>query len=738
MHVLDIFIGLVLIYFLYSLFVSIIAEMISTWMGMRARLLRQGIQNLIDDRKKSTNWGDFTSWIKDIFLVEPQNFRFTMAGKFYNQPEITTLAKRGDWVFYSLRNTKPSYISSSTYTKTIISMLTYKSQGVSLWDQVIFSIENNTLNLDKNTLEKFRNQLKKSDGQYTLFIEYLEEEYDEMMNRINGWYKRKIGLMIFWLGLLVCLAFRVDSIRIAKILSQNEGIRAEMVNYAEKVANKGYTAPDNASEEGIQTREKTYAEVKNMLDSTQLILGLGWKFENEISNYSIKCLKDSATRKNFKALIKNTLLLQKKTTLGQIELNNTAMPNVREQIKDTLDMNLQNLQKNYQLIAIHTLKLPVSLKSYQNEKLIYETLPGGWAKFIQIIKQAFETPLKLLGIIITALALSLGAQFWFDLLKKLVAIRGAGLKPGENKEEENPSAKRKSVDGTYIFSGDSLEIVISKNRHLWESFPGFLGYNKELKDQGQFIEVLIQNGFPLPENYLIDKVDVMFRHSSKGVLGCYFNGEDHVEKTIRQDISGIVGTVTGVVYNPRTQKNALLTCGHVARTSNNSFFERNQTPVSLCTGNQWKKIGNVTNVVMSCYADGGVIDLDDDATSTLFEQIKSYRTVTNNDKYNTTFKIWKRNQKPVPVKIISINRYFTFSDILKNDVKYFDLLMLHNVENPEQKLSDPGDSGSLITDDKDTPVGILVGGHEDGKKHYSFAIKLSDIFEILQIKTCTS
>ncbi len=37
--------------------------------------------------------------------------------------------------------------------------------------------------------------------------------------------------------------------------------------------------------------------------------------------------------------------------------------------------------------------------------------------------------LKVLGWIVTALAVSLGAPFWFDLLKKLVNIRGSGKKP---------------------------------------------------------------------------------------------------------------------------------------------------------------------------------------------------------------------------------------------------------------------------------------------------------------------
>lgn len=39
---------------------------------------------------------------------------------------------------------------------------------------------------------------------------------------------------------------------------------------------------------------------------------------------------------------------------------------------------------------------------------------------------------KWLGWMLTALAVSLGANFWFDLLRKFMQVRNAGVKPGEN------------------------------------------------------------------------------------------------------------------------------------------------------------------------------------------------------------------------------------------------------------------------------------------------------------------
>ncbi len=46
--------------------------------------------------------------------------------------------------------------------------------------------------------------------------------------------------------------------------------------------------------------------------------------------------------------------------------------------------------------------------------------------------------IKIAGWIVTALAISLGAPFWFDLLKKLISIRSAGNRPQTATEKEEP------------------------------------------------------------------------------------------------------------------------------------------------------------------------------------------------------------------------------------------------------------------------------------------------------------
>jgi hypothetical protein len=49
---------------------------------------------------------------------------------------------------------------------------------------------------------------------------------------------------------------------------------------------------------------------------------------------------------------------------------------------------------------------------------------------------------KILGLLLTAFAVSLGAPFWFDMLKKIINIRSAGKSPREIKEKEAKEAKK--------------------------------------------------------------------------------------------------------------------------------------------------------------------------------------------------------------------------------------------------------------------------------------------------------
>lgn len=89
-------------------------------------------------------------------------------------------------------------------------------------------------------------------------------------------------------------------------------------------------------------------------------------------------------------------------------------------------------------------------KAVQDTEKTLGSLPIGWECVENRPPQAPVTlgywdcakkklrPIPILGWIVTAIALTLGAPFWFDLLQKFVNIRGAGAKP--KREEEKATA----------------------------------------------------------------------------------------------------------------------------------------------------------------------------------------------------------------------------------------------------------------------------------------------------------
>lgn len=70
------------------------------------------------------------------------------------------------------------------------------------------------------------------------------------------------------------------------------------------------------------------------------------------------------------------------------------------------------------------------LKGYKDQvDEMASPLGMGWKNADLMNASAYDWLTKVLGWIITALAISLGAPFWFDILKKIVSIRTSGSKP---------------------------------------------------------------------------------------------------------------------------------------------------------------------------------------------------------------------------------------------------------------------------------------------------------------------
>lgn len=87
-----------------------------------------------------------------------------------------------------------------------------------------------------------------------------------------------------------------------------------------------------------------------------------------------------------------------------------------------------------QLVAGGAPATPVTAASVRTIEDALRPLPIGWGA-AERVSGAWPVAVKATGLALTALALMLGAPFWFDLLSKFINIRGAGAKPKRTADE---------------------------------------------------------------------------------------------------------------------------------------------------------------------------------------------------------------------------------------------------------------------------------------------------------------
>ena len=271
--ILDVAIGLVFIFLLLSLICSAINEMIENWLKWRATHLEQGIREL---------------------LYDPDGTDLT--NKIYNHPLIYGLF----WGDYDpkkmkcrfLRRTNlPSYIPSRNFALALMDVILPANQTTlsgavgatapspaapasppggatppspvqSLRD-AIDSIQNAKVQQALRTLvDAAGNDISKA-------RENIEGWFDNTMERVSGWYKRRSQVILLVVGLAVAIAINADTITIAKSLSYDTALRNSLVAAAQEYAKP----PLPAGKEGKTPEERVN---ENLKEIEKFGLPIGW------------------------------------------------------------------------------------------------------------------------------------------------------------------------------------------------------------------------------------------------------------------------------------------------------------------------------------------------------------------------------------------------------------------------------------------------------------------------------
>jgi hypothetical protein len=352
---LEVAIGVIFVYLLVSLLCSAFNELIEAWLRYRARYLELGIRKLLSDPG--------------------------LAEDFFNHPLVRPLGER------------PSYIPARTFSLALWNIAT---RAAAQGGQAAAGVTQN-LGEIKGLIgalpdEKYGNikvslltLIDEAGDDLTRARANVEAWYDDAMDRVSGWYKRRTHFILIVMGLLASFALNIDTIQITKALLYNDTLRKSVADAAEKYINENPAptpaptlapvttsptqTPAPAAEEQARLAKSKIDRVRGELDS--LGLPIGWPVEPSEKDEVYAALKDERARR----------------------------------------------------------------AQYDADLAAYNTDPRRWPPGL------YGGLLKVLGLVLTALAVSQGAPFWFDLLNKFMVIRST-VKPREKSRPEGTKDKR--------------------------------------------------------------------------------------------------------------------------------------------------------------------------------------------------------------------------------------------------------------------------------------------------------
>jgi hypothetical protein len=304
---LDVAIGMVLIYSLLSLICSTINEGLASYLSLRAATLKAGLDNLLGT--------DLATQVYDHHLVQG-------------------LVQQDVWFKW---RRKPSYIPTRTFVLTVLDTL--NNGFPSSADEVRLAIQKVP---DPKVQRALLALVDEAKGDLDEVKKNFGVWFDHSMDRVSGWYRRKVQLFILLIGIVVSFGLGVDSTATAKLLWGDSALREALVEAAK----------------------------------------------------------------------------------AQVQKSEAAAPAPAPGTRDLKQVgkDLQEMQTQFAALDIPTYPFHAVCTEWRAANPT-KVCPGLFAQL------GFWLRRHLLGFIITAAALSLGAPFWFDLLNKLVSLRSAGQKP---------------------------------------------------------------------------------------------------------------------------------------------------------------------------------------------------------------------------------------------------------------------------------------------------------------------
>lgn len=263
LNVLEVAIGLVFVYLILSLVLSAINEGIVSLTGRRAAYLEKGIENLLGKTLKDGVYGHGL-----VEGLRQQGAKLNTLPSYIKPSTFSTVLRDVlGKVEMPVAGAAPAQGSAPSFTHKdqdvvalAMSVQTLKTPGATLRDKAI--PESETGRVDH--LAEALTALCKEAGDFKDVKKGIENWFDESMERVSGWYKRRTRAILFGVGLALVVAVNADTLNIVNTLWLSPSIRESVVAAATQTVEAG--APEDATD-----------SVAGAIDQLkQLQLPLGW------------------------------------------------------------------------------------------------------------------------------------------------------------------------------------------------------------------------------------------------------------------------------------------------------------------------------------------------------------------------------------------------------------------------------------------------------------------------------
>src|SRR5581483_8118389 len=229
--VLDVGIGLLFLYLIFSLVCSAVREMLAAVTNARMRTLSNAITNLLGQK----------------------------ADEFYAHGLIQSLHENGR---------KPTFIPSSKFSLTVLEILAPTADDA---PRDFAAIRTALLKIQNIPLKQSMIALADaSENDLPTFRRNIESWFEDSMVRASSWYRRKTQWVLFLIALAIATIANVDTIAISNTLSQDGTMREALVAQATAYVKANPNGPPQSLQETIESARQR----------GRLGIALGWRAQS--------------------------------------------------------------------------------------------------------------------------------------------------------------------------------------------------------------------------------------------------------------------------------------------------------------------------------------------------------------------------------------------------------------------------------------------------------------------------